>query len=243
MFPSNFPLLSTALIVSLTAVWAERFSVILCVRGTFRVSRSSCVKASPPPPYLPPLCDPSAILAKHGAGWRQGEAASRHRFWIHCSTAASPSFCEVPIHDSSLCLHQHAAAVFSPALTHLVGLCMVAETDAWLTWPSSADAKNLKPFSPLRNPTHNALLQLPPPLLLPSPPPPGFDTPHTAPIHSTMSWLTALHSSSVSTLPVCAVSSCSSHCGRHHSLMWPQRKIFVICNHQTEVNMSVYTRV
>lgn len=57
--------------------------------------------------------------------------------------------------------YDHTGAVFSPPFTHFVGLCMVAETDAWLTWACIPDCPPIPTSPALRIPTHNALLQLP----------------------------------------------------------------------------------
>lgn len=141
MFPSNLSILSTALIVSLAAVWVERLSMILCVRGTFRVSRSSRAQASPPHP-----CNPSAILAQHGAGSEQSEVAGRCRFLG--STAASLW---------GLCLHTTSHSVSSSCCvwtgSEPFGWPLHGGwDDAWLTWasrlnrPGQAAKENLQPF-------------------------------------------------------------------------------------------------
>lgn len=86
--------------------------MVLCVTGTFRVSRRRCAEASPPPPTL----QSSSSLAQHGSSSQQGEAVSRRS-----STALWQLHFLYKSWTRPLILNTPAAA-FSPALTHFFRL-------------------------------------------------------------------------------------------------------------------------
>lgn len=90
--------------------------MILCVRGTFRVSRRCCAETSPHPPHPPHPCNPSANLAQHGSSSQQGEAVGRRG-----DTALWQLHFLYKSWTRPLILNTPAAA-FSPALTRFISL-------------------------------------------------------------------------------------------------------------------------